>query len=248
MTLQVVLQGSDGIVIASDTCVERVKQPQGNFRIADFYSKIVVADKLAYTFSGDDCAKEVGAAVAQAVSESPQKILSAELIYDVSTAALKNWRKSCGNDRTDYRKIIWVQAKDDKFIILAACCNDRAGEFEVLTPDIQPDGKCRAIAGDEFNKARYIVECYYDKDAYSLRTVSSLKTLAAHVILTGSVFNSAGVGGLEMVVGKSGHFTWILQEDRQKLEDVSRKIHAANDSYFNGQTPRESGIQRQSVL
>lgn len=39
MTLQVVLLGSDGVVIASDTCVERIK-PGRNSRITDSWTAL----------------------------------------------------------------------------------------------------------------------------------------------------------------------------------------------------------------
>jgi hypothetical protein len=240
VTLQVVLLGGDGIVIASDTCAANINS-RYSFRTTDHVSKIVIESKLAYTFAGDECAKEVGAAVARAVGEPPQP-LTAELIEEVSNRTLEEWRNSCGNDRVDYRKDIWVQATDVGFTIWSAVCDDRAGKFVVKSHEVALDGKSRVFAGDEFNQARYIVEHYYDK--YPLRKISSLKRLAAHAILTGSIFNSAGVSGLEMVLGNSNGFAPIPREKIQELAKLSRTIHEENDSRFRDQNslPEQSEL------
>jgi hypothetical protein len=231
MTLQVVLLGSDGVVIASDTCVERIK-PGRNSRITDSDSKIVIVPGLAYTFAGDECAKEVGAAVAKTIAETSEP-LPYNFIDEASNRALEEYKITVGSEFSDtYRKIIWVQAESERFAIWSAFYDCRDRTFVLLTPDVKVDGKCRVFAGDEFNLARYIVEHYYDKDKYALRNVSSLKKLVAHMILTGNIFNSACVSGLEIVVGNSKGFTWVPREEIQALADVSRRIHEENDSYF----------------
>jgi hypothetical protein len=237
MTLQVVLFGRDGgVVIASDTCVERIK-PGRNSRITDSGSKIVIVPGLAYTFAGDECAKEVGAAVAKKIAET-SKPLPYDFIDEASNRALEEYKITVGSEFSEtYRKIIWVQTESDRFAIWSSFYDSRDRKFVLLTPDVKFDGKCRVFAGDEFNLARYIVEHYYDKDKYSLRNVSSLKRLAAHMILTGNTFNSACVNGLEIVVGNSEGFTWVPREEIQALAELSRRIHEENDSYFKDQNP-----------
>lgn len=227
VTLQVVLLGSDGIVIASDTCATNFN-PRSRISTTDAVSKIVTQSRLVHTFAGDECAKQVGAAVAHEVTQSEQ-VLSAELIEGIANKTLKEWRESSGRDCVDYRKIIWVQAKDARLTIWSAVCDDRAGEFVAKPLQIDYEGKCRAFAGNECNQARYIVEHYYDK--YPLRNVSSLKKMAAHLILTGGVFNG-GVNGLQMTVGNSNGFEPVSVDEIHRLAELSRLIHNHNDSHF----------------
>lgn len=68
VTLQVVLLGSDGIIIASDTCAANFNPPYLNF--TDSVSKIIVTPRLVYTFAGDSCARDIGAAVASKAGTS----------------------------------------------------------------------------------------------------------------------------------------------------------------------------------
>jgi len=227
VTLQVVLLGIDGVVIASDTRAEIIKHGR-TFRTADIVSKIVIESQLIYTFAGDECAKKVGAAVARAASGN---LLSKECIERVSNETLKGWRKTFpGKDRLGYRKVIWVEWKDDRFVIWSATQDGSDGQFVAKSSEAAFDGKYKVFAGDEFNQAQYIVEHYYDK--YPLRSVSSLKRLAAHAILTGGIFNSAGVSGLEMVVGNSNGFVPVQREEIQKLAKLSSAIHEENDNRF----------------
>jgi hypothetical protein len=229
VTLQVVLLGSDGVVIASDTCAVNFNPRHPSFRTTDIISKIVVESQLVYTFAGDECAKKVGAAVAHQLREHSEP-LSAELIEKVANGTLDEWRRnSCGNDRVDYRKNIWVQNTDARFAIWFALHNERDGKFEAVSCPVSYDGKGRVFAGDESNPARYIVERYYDK--CPTRDISSLKRLAAHVILTGKTFSS-NVSGLEMVVGNSNGFEWVPSEEIQELVNLSSRIHEESNRSF----------------
>ena len=94
MTLQVVLLGSDGIVDASDRCVESYR-PDRNpiYRFTDSVSKIVVNTKLVYSFAGDNCGKEIGATVAKEAADT-QKPLSSDFIDEASNRALKEYRET----------------------------------------------------------------------------------------------------------------------------------------------------------
>ena len=56
--------------------------------------------------------------------------------------------------------------------------------------------------------------------------------MAAHVIRTGHIFNSAGVNGLEMAVGENGSFTQVQLRDLQKIDNEISGIHAAIDAFF----------------
>jgi hypothetical protein len=234
VTLQVVLLGSDGIVIASDTCATNFN-PQvtnrTNARTTEDVQKITIVDsKFVYMFAGDECAKTVGAAVARAVGENPE-CLSAAHIDEISKSTLDLYREnSVPRDRVDYREVIWFQVKDGGFIIWSAVCNDRDGQFVTQPSQVVLGNKRKFLAGDKSNPALYIVEHYYDK--YPLRNVSSLKRLAAHAILTGGAF-SANVRGLEMVVGNSKGFERVPSDEIRELETLSGTIHEENNRHFS---------------
>lgn len=111
--------------------------------------------ELAYTFAGDNCAKEIGAAVARQAEDAKQS-LSSDFIAETSEKALTAYKKTVGDDFSDTpRKIFWVQKEDAGFAIWSACYED--GKFVPYTHTVGFDGKCRAFAGDIWNKARYIV-------------------------------------------------------------------------------------------
>ena len=153
VTLQVVLVGSDGVVIASDTCVERVdRERRHSYRITESSRKIVILPGLAYVFAGDDCAKEIGAIVAKKIIETP-KPLPYDFIEKAANDALEPNAKTPAF-RDDYRKIIWVQAEGDKFAIWPVSCDRGDKQFVFWTCD--SDGRCCVCAGDEFNPARFI--------------------------------------------------------------------------------------------
>ena len=232
MTLQVILVGSDGVVIASDTCVERVDRERRRwYRITESSRKIIILPRLAYMFAGDDCAKEIGAVVAKQIIETP-KPLPYDFIEKAANEALEPYTKNPAF-RDDYRKIIWVQAegdKGDKFSVWPISCDRGDKQFVSWTCD--SDGRCCACAGDEFNPARFIVDYYYKKYPKP-RTVSNLKKMAAHMIVTGREFNSGSVCGLEMAVGYNGGFTPVPQEDIQTLIKQSQDLHIINDAYFS---------------
>lgn len=230
MTLAVALLGNDGVVIASDTCVERINLAHQT-RTTDTSPKIrIIGDKLAYTFAGDDCAKAVGTAVAEA---SANCVLSESLIEKVSNKTLRAYREQFGVDRVDYRKNIWAQKTNGEYTIWHAVCSGRAEWYAVLSSSKwRHEGKFRVFAGDEFNQARYIIEHYYDN--YPLRNISGLTNLAAHLILTGSRFRSSNVRGLEVVVGNSKGFTSLPTSEIEALVALSRRIHQQNDGYFGG--------------
>lgn len=223
VTLQVVLRGSDGVVIASDTCKANVG-PRG-FRSTEPVSKIrMVNSTLVYTFAGDDCARDVGAAVAEAANTA--KTLSNEFIDEVSNKALAKYKTDA---REIYRKIIWVKAENAGFEVFSAFY--RGGRFVADTHPEDSDGRCNVYAGDDVNLATYIVERYYKR--YPLRRISSLKKLAAHMILTGETF-SGSVSGLEMVASNSNGFEWVPREEIQELVSLSNRIHEENDFRFKG--------------
>ena len=235
MTLQVVLIGNDGIVIASDTRAtnspQEISKEFKAIQTTDELQKIkLVNSRFVYLFAGDECAKMVGAAVARVVGESLD-CLSETLVREISNSTLREYRRLGPRDRVDYRKVIWVQAKEAGWGVWIAKCLDRDACFDVEFIFVNRR-KLAFFAGHEPNPARYIVEDYYLEHKYPLRSVSSLKRMAAHVIVTGSKFSS-NVRGLEMVFGVNNSFTQVSQDDLQTLINESDRLHAGINKYFD---------------
>jgi hypothetical protein len=104
MTLQVVLRGSDGVVIASDQLVS--SQPK-EIIVTDLDSKMVVRQGFVCTFAGDDCAKYIATTTAAKVGdlgfENPN-----QFIAEVNSV-LGEYKNHWYFRETQSRKIIWVQ-------------------------------------------------------------------------------------------------------------------------------------------
>lgn len=221
VTLQVVLLGSDGVVIASDTC--RVGS-NPRFRVTDSISKIVVKSSLAYTFAGDDASRAVGEAVVDATQSHE---LSVNLIDEIANKVLKKYKRSVRPElREAYRKTIFVQAEDHGFSIWSATYGARKLKVERHQPW---QGKCSVYGGDESNPALYVYEYYYKQ--YPVTNVSALKKMSAHVILTARAFAST-VNGLEIVVGSSNGFASVSTDEISRLRELSYAIHEANHNHF----------------
>jgi hypothetical protein len=217
MTLQVVLRASDGIVIASDRLVSL--QPA----FTDRNSKMVVKSQFVCTFAGDDCAKYICTKLAEKVGDSLFE--NAKVFLDTVNATLKEYGARWHLPATVPRKLIWIQFNRPRFTIWTATYWACIGGFELC------ENPNSVFAGHDTSPARYFVEHYYQNNPMKF-TVAGLKRMAAHVVLTGHIFNPSGVDGLEMVVGDSDGFRFVLPKELQELEDVSRDIHEKNDARF----------------
>jgi hypothetical protein len=225
MTLQVVLRGSDGVVIASDTCV--ASRPK-DMNVTDSNFKMVIKPRFVCTFAGDDCAQSIATEIVAKVGDLGFEN-STKFIEEVDLSLRKHEGGPGLFRQTQYRKILWIQILNgSEFAIWAAsyCCGVNGPVFELIAPQVQDS----IFAGDEGNPARYFVEHYYRKNP--TKSVSRLKRLAAHVIRTGHIFNSACVNGLEMVVGENGGFLQVPLDELQKIDNEISGIHPAIDALF----------------
>lgn len=219
VTLQVVLRGSDGVVVASDRLISLQADP---IAFTDRNSKMVIKPRFVCTFAGDDCAKYISTKLAEKAADLVFE--SSGNFMDAVTAACDEYKGKWKFSETQPRKILWVQFERPGFTIWAATYWACTQNFELC------DNPNSVFAGHDTNPARYFVEHYYGK--YPMKTVSGLKKMAAHVILAGHLFNSGGVDELEMAIGDSRGFTPVLPDELQELKNKSCEIHAANDAYF----------------
>lgn len=224
MTLQLVIAGTDGIVVASDTCIETLRVGH-TLRFTDSGSKIVNSDsRFLYTFAGDDVSKDVGKVLAAhnweqtpPSNESLEQLANGVLSED---GELFDWHQ--------YRKVLLVEKQGPPFRVWVLRYDERQKKFQSSLCEPDGEGKCSVFAGDEHNCARYYVEHFYKRAEYPVKSVSNIKRLAAHVILTGSVFNPCGVNGLEMVVGTAGGFTEISKEEIKEMTAWSKRLRASS--------------------
>jgi hypothetical protein len=226
MTFQVALRGTDGVVIASDICVESLNRRRP-LKFTDVASKIIqtpgssiiAAPTMAAVFSGDNCAQAVAVALAADWPESPCN----EQVEKIAGAALDQHQKNEGHnfDPSQYRKVLVVSKNgpDFSFWSVAYKTHDKRFESSWCPPSLE--NKDALFGGDEHNTARYIVEHFYKH--YPLPEAAKLKFLAAHTILTGHIFNSCGVDGLEMVVWTKNGFERLQKDELKHLGDWSKK-------------------------
>lgn len=222
VTLQVVMIGRNGIVLASDTAeTEYVGEPGFQIRAHTDVSKIrsLPKWKVTYAPSGDECAVEVGERLRYEL-DSASGVVSRELLEGVGSEVYKEAKA-----RLEGEGLQWDELARTLLVV------SYEGRPVVWRLRIESASKAReitgqAIAGDEANVARFFIAQYYRSDL----SVEELKRLAAYFIRMGHKRNTAMVGqGVEMRVFSEGSETSVsrqelteLRQDSEKLDDLIR--------------------------
>jgi hypothetical protein len=89
-------------------------------------------------------------------------------------------------------------------------------------PDFMP-------TGDVCNAAMFFPQRYYKR-----LSVDQLKLLAAHTVLLAHDFNTAGVGGLEMLVCKDDKFNFLKEDEIATLRELSEQIDSSWRAIMTG--------------
>jgi hypothetical protein len=224
MTLQVVMIGQNGTVLATDTAEtkyeERSASP-GQVRTRTDVNKItsLAKWKVTYAPSGDECADEVGERLGREL-DSVSGVVSKELLERVGSEVYKEAKA-----RLEGEGLKWDERARTLLVV------SYEGRPVVWRLRIESASKAReitgqAIAGDEANVARFFIEHYYRSDL----NVEEFKRLAAYFIRMGHERNTAMVGqGVEMRVFTEGSETSVsrqelteLRQDSEKLDDLIR--------------------------
>jgi hypothetical protein len=168
---------------------------------------------VAYAFSGDDYAREVGRRLETNLREFNFSRIRNELerVADDTYADEKNKRSL-----PDAHRVLLVVFYREKTL-------------ELWKVDIK-DGASRAqevrefIAGDYGNTARFFKERYWRENHQ--QSLEELKLLAAHIILMGGdKIKRAGIEGLDMaVVTPEKGFVRLCDDEISKLEKSSEDL------------------------
>lgn len=216
MTLQIGLVGKDGIVLASDKCMNELSR----VRRSSLTSKIRHMENhgVAYAFAGDDCAVLVG-------QELEKWILRGNELRNDTKATLER----VGNAvfRQEKRRIgargTWTET-DRRLTVVLYANPLELWQLSIRKNSIARRYENKVIAGDEKNSAVFFSEQYYD----SSKTVAELLLLATHVMSMGHERNKDAVQGLEIFVVRHtpDGFTEVGLVPENELEVLSNTSKA----------------------
>src|SRR6266404_8040106 len=202
VTLQVVLGGCDGILIATDTKQMNVPRPQPwdtdhkNAVRSDQEGVIKVlfnaARTIACVCSGTDISREIGKRIIERV----------EALWDTSDALCSEaWSTLSENERDSALRfentIIFVGSEKEE--VIKIYFEENKARKETIRHLKQQ--KLCVLSGDIWNPASFILQKYYPTPT---PPINALFFLAAHFISMGGELNPAGIGGLAMFFSKNG--------------------------------------------
>ena len=211
MTLQVGLVGNDGVVMVSD----RLKQSfEHGARSLSLTSKFFSNPHLTCCWSGDIVAEYAANAVA-AINNWPAIDSGKESIRAALIAAgERGWQQSesTGAQRVNVnRKVMVAFPKTASLWLL------EVGQATIANPCLD-----RQVAGDIENTARYFINKY--AEGCQKRSIETLITLAAHVVLAAGEENPHGVDGLEVIViPRGGPAVTLSQSQEHDLKEWFKK-------------------------
>lgn len=210
MTLQVVMRGSDGVVLASDT---RENATGVGIWIPSDLGKIksFPEQSLSYACSGDECSVHVGTKImaklrsGESLSEELLKLTGNEVYADQKARLGAHWE----NNVARALLIVSYPTKDAQIWRLTVREDSLADQITG-----------QATAGDPGNLARFFIRHYYDHTM----PIEKLTLLAAHFIVTGGQLNSGLVGGLEIAQYQKGQELRLTPTELDALTGKSTQL------------------------
>ena len=216
MTMQVVMVGTDGIVLASDLMwAENNRQ----IRASQLSPKIKLSPKfnIAISFARS---METSGAVADAILALEDSAWENPITSLQAAASEIIERPTVG--RKDVQCLI-VSAKPT----LAAYFLRVAQVGGFWTPFCQ-NVAGYACAGDDNNPAVFWVRRYYKKEP-----VVRLLPLAAQVVVSASELNSAAIGGLQVAMCSADGFSFLKSDSIAQLEQYAKALgERIGDSFY----------------
>jgi hypothetical protein len=222
VTLQIALIGSDGWVLASDKKARNLLGPSSWLT-----TKIAYTTEWACSFWGDEVARAVRDQITGAL-QSGQLLLNDpsfnSRLQQMSNSLWKSKFESLGeherNSQAQHnlRGVIFMQKDKPCQIIDLSVARESYAEFS----------ETKTVKGDTRNSAAYFIERYYDEELRAgTATVSVLKKLAAHTILTSSHINLQNIEGLQIVSCQGGIIAQLESDGLSQLIEDSKNIDKA---------------------
>jgi hypothetical protein len=234
VTLQCVLSGSDGILIATDT--KAALLPEGVPTIAPFNR---VASETGKMRSAELGTQKVllSASKQVAVACSGQQTISTRFAHQWLEEIERIWDAST-NPRRDLQSFLsekWMNCGDQfrkvgGTLLLAHSAKSEAFKAQLKFDALELNAFFRnrhqqtvLLGGDIFNPAGMLLELYLPVKPVS---VDELQFLAAHFILTGGKLNTSQVGGLALCIARNNQaFEWANDELVAALQENSERLH-----------------------
>ena len=233
MTLQIVMGGSDGVVIASDTKLtinysgQLLEVPHrkvlecGKTRTGEYGIKKVALSQSGYLAAGYAGAEEI-------------ELVAANIVEKLDSSPNQNVEAVCrdvwNNLTEECRQRILRRVDSNSIVIVDARCR-KASKVRFSEKDPQayiyfPSKPQRYVIlnGDNTNPAGFILERYIPEQSPPIK---KLMLLATHYIRMGGILASSVIAGLEIDFSLNGNSFARLPDDAIKiLLDQSAKIDA----------------------
>jgi len=206
MTLQVVLTGTDGIILASDKKVNVLNQ---NFNSTAMRSKILIDDtrKIAACWSGE---------------QWPSYSLADHIVRNMTDPDFQhpyNSLRTTALEIVNRRGIHGEEYASAEIVVVTIQDEPKAYEITASKDKCDCWLSTKSIRGHIANPAIFFTEKYYEQ-----RPIVQLLPLAAHVIVNAGRINPRGIEGLEIVRCTKGGFDPLKAEEIAELVDWSDKV------------------------
>jgi hypothetical protein len=207
MTLQAALQGTDGIVLASDMKINRVNQ---NFNSSTTRKKILVNEprKIAACWSMD---------------QFPSSSLAEYIVANLTDKDLQYPYPKLRNAATEtLNKPGFYGERYSNAEVLVVTIENNTKAYDITANAERCDcfESSQILKGHIANPALFFTERYYSADF----SISQLTRLAAHVILTASRISPRGIEGLEIVRCTKVGFDFLGREEINELTKWSSEV------------------------
>ncbi len=208
MTLQVVLIGEDGFVLASD---EQMTRYEGGARSTSLTEKIFInsAKNVICACAGDNVTEFAADMImASGLGRDPRTTLK-------ETGA-EAWKLRFGENKPPVDEVKQLRT------VIVATSDSQVWALSISSTSSVWQIKDKFVTGDPANSARFFVEHYFPEERTG---VDRLLLLAAHVICMGHVDNPRSIKGLRMIACRDGVFTVFREEEIEKLKEESKRLH-----------------------
>ena len=227
MTFQIGMVGSDGILLASDTLCTNIHASNAvaldGTRTSFDAPKIQIekAKGIAYCWSGDELGRILVNQISDLVNglRTDMRVFlsmcSQEAIHRAAVIRAANPAVPIGSCEV----LLAIQTGSTSVSLWKTRIVQSQNQF--IPPTIEPI-ITKAITGDAVNAAAFFAEKYFPR--FRKLPVQDLIRLAAHVVLMAGKLNSAGVGGLQIVVCRGSGFTELTTEEISSLVEQSSRL------------------------
>lgn len=212
VTFQIGMLGSDGVLLASDTCVTYGSHLEGSIRRTEPVRKIEIdrVKNFAFCWAGDDLGVLTAEAITATISEAAYGDFKAFLRICANTAVENSQALRRINPNRHFGACTFlIVAPTSGMVLWKLQVQNVPGQLTIMIDPKDLMG-AKIFAGDQASVALFFTERYFPGDR-KLR-IEDLVPLAAHTVLMAGKFND-GVSGLQIVLCRPEGFQELSEED-----------------------------------